>query len=408
MSEDCTGCTLCVEACPAKDRSNLSRKAINMAPQLPLRETEGENWDFFNNLPEFTPADAEAAELKMKAPKDLQLLKPYIEFSGACTGCGETPYLGIMSRLYGDHAYIANATGCSSIYGGNLPTSPWCKDDHGRGPTWSNSLFEDNAEFGLGMRLTVDQQTSFARKLVQDLAADLGDDLVTAILEADQSTAAGLNAQRERIAAVKEKLAGNNTPQALDLVSVADFLAKKSVWIIGGDGWAYDIGYGGLDHVMATGANVNILVMDTEVYSNTGGQSSKATPLGAVAKFAAGGKADREEEHGPARHGLRPRLRRPDRHGLQRHADHQGHPGSGVLRRPLAHPRLQPLHRPRHRHDQGPHPAEAGGRFRPLDPLPLRPAPARRRARTRSRSTPRRRRFRSRNTTTRRTASACS
>ena len=289
--EDCTGCTLCVEVCPAKDRSNLSRKAINMAPQPPILESERANWDFFLNLPDFTPADAEAAGLKMRNPKDFQSLTPYFEFSGACTGCGETPYLGLMSRLFGDHAYIANATGCSSIYGGNLPTSPWCMDKHGRGPTWSNSLFEDNAEFGLGMRLTVDQQQSYARNLVKDLAGELGDDLATSLLEADQKTAAGLKAQRERVAAMKEKLAGVKSEKATELISVADFLTKKSVWIVGGDGWAYDIGYGGLDHVMATGENVNILVLDTEVYSNTGGQSSKATPLGAVAKFAAGGKS---------------------------------------------------------------------------------------------------------------------
>ena len=288
--EDCTGCTLCVDACPAKDRSNVGRKAINMADQLPIRDQERENWDFFTRLPDFSPADAETAELKLKAPKDIQLLTPYIEFSGACTGCGETPYLKLMSQLTGDHTYIANATGCSSIYGGNLPTTPWCKDKHGRGPAWSNSLFEDNAEFGLGMRLTVDQQTTYARNLVKELASEIGDELTTALLDADQSTAVGIDQQRERIAALKSKLANSDHPRSRDLLSVIGFLAKKTVWICGGDGWAYDIGYGGLDHVMATGANVNILVMDTEVYSNTGGQSSKATPLGAVAKFAAGGK----------------------------------------------------------------------------------------------------------------------
>ncbi|MEP4076426.1 pyruvate:ferredoxin (flavodoxin) oxidoreductase [Haloferula sp.] len=288
--EDCTGCTLCVDACPAKDRSNVGRKAINMADQLPIRDQERENWNFFTELPEFSPADAEAAELKLKAPKDIQLLTPYLEFSGACTGCGETPYLKLMSQLTGDHTYIANATGCSSIYGGNLPTTPWCKDKHGRGPAWSNSLFEDNAEFGLGMRLTVDQQTIYARNLVKELAPEIGDELATALLDADQSTATGIEQQRERIAALENKLANSTHPRSHDLQSVIGFLTKKTVWICGGDGWAYDIGYGGLDHVMATGANVNILVMDTEVYSNTGGQSSKATPLGAVAKFAAGGK----------------------------------------------------------------------------------------------------------------------
>jgi len=288
--EDCTGCTLCVDACPAKDRSNVGRKAINMADQLPIREQERENWDFFTKLPDFSPADAEGAELKLKAPKDIQLLTPYIEFSGACTGCGETPYLKLMSQLTGDHTFIANATGCSSIYGGNLPTTPWCKDKHGRGPAWSNSLFEDNAEFGLGMRLTVDQNSKYARNLVKELAPEIGDELATALLDADQSTATGIEQQRERVSALNEKLNNSHHPRAKELLSVISFLTKKSVWICGGDGWAYDIGYGGLDHVMATGANVNILVMATEVYSNTGGQSSKATPLGAVAKFAAGGK----------------------------------------------------------------------------------------------------------------------
>ncbi|MGB6220690.1 pyruvate:ferredoxin (flavodoxin) oxidoreductase [Haloferula sp.] len=288
--EDCTGCTLCVDACPAKDRSNVGRKAINMADQLPIREQERENWDFFTKLPDFSPADAETAGLKLKAPKDIQLLTPYLEFSGACTGCGETPYLKLMSQLTGDHTYIANATGCSSIYGGNLPTTPWCTDKHGRGPAWSNSLFEDNAEFGLGMRLTIDQQSTYARDLVKELAPEIGDQLAASLLDADQATAAGIEQQRERIAALHDKLANSSHPRSRELLSVSGFLAKKTVWICGGDGWAYDIGYGGLDHVMATGANVNILVMDTEVYSNTGGQSSKATPLGAVAKFAAGGK----------------------------------------------------------------------------------------------------------------------
>jgi len=288
--EDCTGCALCVEVCPAKDRSNVGRKAINMAPQMPLRDAERENWNFFTKLPEFSLSDAEAAELKLKAPKDIQLVTPYFEFSGACAGCGETPYVKLMSQLCGDRCFVANATGCSSIYGGNLPTTPWCKDPDGRGPVWSNSLFEDNAEFGYGMRLTLDQQGAFARRLVKELAPQIGDDLAAALLDARQDTASAIDAQRERIAALKAKLAGIDDIRAKRLLAVADFLARKSVWIVGGDGWAYDIGYGGVDHVMATGANVNILVLDTEVYSNTGGQSSKATPLGAVAKFAAGGK----------------------------------------------------------------------------------------------------------------------
>ncbi|MGE9271588.1 MAG: pyruvate:ferredoxin (flavodoxin) oxidoreductase, partial [Verrucomicrobiales bacterium] len=289
--EDCTGCTLCVEACPAKDRSRVGRKAINMSPQLPLRDQERENWNFFTRLPDFSPADAEAANLKLKTPKDLQLLTPYLEFSGACTGCGETPYLKLMSQLCGDRTYIANATGCSSIYGGNLPTTPWCTDKHGRGPAWSNSLFEDNAEFGLGMRLTIDQKSNYARNLLESLTPELGEKRVEGLLQTEQTTASAIDAQRHRIHDLRQTLSRSKHPLASELLSVADFLARKSVWICGGDGWAYDIGYGGLDHVMASGANVNILVMDTEVYSNTGGQSSKATPLGAVAKFTADGKS---------------------------------------------------------------------------------------------------------------------
>jgi pyruvate-ferredoxin/flavodoxin oxidoreductase len=221
-----------------------------------------------------------------------QLLTPLFEFSGACAGCGETPYVKLISQLFGDRMIVANATGCSSIYGGNLPTTPWAKNGDGRGPTWSNSLFEDNAEFGLGMRLTIDKHTEYARELVQHFASHLGDALVQDVLNADQSTEAGIKGQRERVEQIKQKLGGlkDSDPRAKDLVSLADYLVKKSVWIFGGDGWAYDIGYGGLDHVLASGRNVNVLVMDTEVYSNTGGQSSKATPLGAVARFAAKGK----------------------------------------------------------------------------------------------------------------------
>ncbi len=222
--------------------------------------------------------------------KDVQLLQPLFEFSGACAGCGETPYIKLMTQLFGDRAVVANATGCSSIYGGNLPTTPWTYNHEGRGPAWNNSLFEDNAEFGLGMRLAADKQNQYAKELVERLAAQVGDELAKGLLEADQSNEAGIQAQRERVKALKEKLKGIKTPEALELLSLADALIKKSVWIIGGDGWAYDIGYGGLDHVLASGYNVNVLVLDTEVYSNTGGQMSKATPRGAVAKFAAGGK----------------------------------------------------------------------------------------------------------------------
>ena len=292
--EDCTGCQLCVEVCPAKDKKAVGRKALNMAPQLPLREQERRNWEFFLSLPDLPRHDG----LKFNNVKNVQLLRPLFEFSGACAGCGETPYLKLMSQLFGDRTLIGNATGCSSIYGGNLPTTPWAQNAEGRGPAWSNSLFEDNAEFGLGMRLTIDKQAEFARELIQRLEDVIGADLAAAILMADQSDEAGIDAQRQRVAQLKARLAGVDLPAARDLLAVADMLVKKDVWIIGGDGWAYDIGYGGLDHVLASGRNVNILVLDTEVYSNTGGQASKATPLAAVAKFAAAGKAQAKKDLG--------------------------------------------------------------------------------------------------------------
>jgi pyruvate-ferredoxin/flavodoxin oxidoreductase len=283
--EDCTGCTLCVQVCPVKSKTEVKHRAINMVAQAPLRESEAANWDFFLKLPE-TGRDT----LSMNQVKDVQLLQPLFEFSGACSGCGETPYIKLLTQLFGDRTYIGNATGCSSIYGGNLPTTPYCVNAEGHGPTWSNSLFEDNAEFGLGMRLAVDKQNEYARELVVRMGAVIGEELAEAILHADQSTEPGIFAQRERVRLLKEKLAGAKTAQARDLTGVADSLVKKSVWILGGDGWAYDIGYGGLDHVLASGRNVNVLVLDTEVYSNTGGQASKSTPRGAVAKFAAAGK----------------------------------------------------------------------------------------------------------------------
>jgi pyruvate-ferredoxin/flavodoxin oxidoreductase len=283
--EDCTGCTLCVQVCPAKSKSEVKHRAINMVAQPPLRESEAANWDFFLKIPE-----TERAVLSMSQVKDVQLLQPLFEFSGACSGCGETPYVKLMTQLFGDRMLIANATGCSSIYGGNLPTTPYCQNESGRGPAWSNSLFEDNAEFGLGMRLAVDKQHEYARELVWRLGFGIGENLAQAILNADQKTEQGIVAQRERVKQLKEKLAEIHTPEARDLSTLADVLVKKSVWIVGGDGWAYDIGYGGLDHVLASGRNVNVLVLDTEVYSNTGGQASKSTPRGAVAKFAAGGK----------------------------------------------------------------------------------------------------------------------
>lgn len=290
--EDCTGCGLCVEACPAKDKSQVGRKAINMTDQLPIREREKVNWEFFLSLPE-----VDRTKINIGTLKNASLLQPLFEFSGACAGCGETPYLKLLTQLFGDRAVIANATGCSSIYGGNLPTTPWTKNADGRGPAWSNSLFEDNAEFGLGMRLTLDKQNEFARELLKELAGEIGEEFVDELLNADQSDEAGIQAQRQRVRVLKEHLdliASKKSSVAIkarNLISVADALVKKSVWIVGGDGWAYDIGYGGLDHVLAMGRNVNILVLDTEVYSNTGGQASKSTPRAAVAKFAAQGKS---------------------------------------------------------------------------------------------------------------------
>ncbi|WP_035855008.1 pyruvate:ferredoxin (flavodoxin) oxidoreductase [Dechloromonas agitata] len=289
--EDCTGCTLCVEACPIRDKSNISHKALNMAPQAPLRRPEAANWAYFLTLPDL---DRQAA--KRTALPGAMLLPPYFEFSGACVGCGETPYIRLATQLFGDRMLIANATGCSSIYGANLPTTPYCKDTHGRGPAWSNSLFEDNAEFGLGLRLATDKLAEAARTQLQALAPQLDPALVTGLLEADQRSEACIHEQRERVAALKAALAALGTPAAEQLAALADTLIRRSVWIIGGDGWAYDIGFGGLDHVLASGQDVNILVLDTEVYSNTGGQNSKATPLGAVAKFAAGGKPNRKKD----------------------------------------------------------------------------------------------------------------
>ncbi len=283
--EDCTGCELCVEVCPVKNKEQVGLKAINMQPQIPLRKAERENWNYFLGIP-----DVDRTRVKVDTVKGSQFLEPLFEFSGACAGCGETPYVKLVSQLYGDRMIVANATGCSSIYGGNLPTTPWTFNKDGRGPAWSNSLFEDNAEFGFGFRLTIDKQTEHARELLQQLEQEIGKDLVQNILNADQSDEAGIFEQRDRVKQLKDKLAKLKTNTSKLLMSLADFLVRKSVWIIGGDGWAYDIGYGGLDHVIASGRNVNILVLDTEVYSNTGGQMSKATPLGGVAKFAAAGK----------------------------------------------------------------------------------------------------------------------
>jgi pyruvate-ferredoxin/flavodoxin oxidoreductase len=283
--EDCTGCGLCVDVCPVKNKSQTRLKAINMQPQPPLLEQERSNWNFFLRLP-----DPDRRSIPLGTVRAMQPLVPLFEFSGACAGCGETPYLRLLTQLFGDRLLVANATGCSSIYGGNLPTTPWAQNAEGSGPAWSNSLFEDNAEFGLGYRVSLDKQHEFASELLRSLSGSVGTELAESILGADQSDEAGIHEQRERVAELKQRLAACEAPEAQRLAAIADVLVRKSVWIVGGDGWAYDIGFGGLDHVLASGRNVKVLVLDTEVYSNTGGQMSKATPRGAVAKFAAGGK----------------------------------------------------------------------------------------------------------------------
>lgn len=283
--EDCTGCNLCVEVCPAIDPADRSRKAINMADKEPILEKEIKNIEFFENIPW-----NDRSKIDFSTVHGAQFLEPLFEFSGACAGCGETPYLKLMSQLFGERLLVANATGCSSIYGGNLPTTPWTVNKEGRGPAWSNSLFEDNAEFGLGMRITADNQLNVAKQYLLELKNELGETVVNEILDAKQILESELAQQRLRVQLLKEKLRAMDSSAAQHLLSVADQLVRRSVWLVGGDGWAYDIGYGGLDHALASGRNINILVLDTEVYSNTGGQSSKATPTAATAKFAAGGK----------------------------------------------------------------------------------------------------------------------
>ena len=331
--EDCTGCSLCVEVCPAKDKSNVSRKALNMQPQLPLRDSERVNWDYFLKLPDLHKNGL----IAFNSVKNVQLLQPLFEFSGACAGCGETPYIKLLTQLFGDRAIIANATGCSSIYGGNLPTTPYTTNDDGRGPAWSNSLFEDNAEFGLGMRLALDHQKTYAKNLVQLLRSRIGESLADGLLNTDQSTNDGINIQRELVMALKAKLTPDGEEETRDLLSLADSLVEKSVWIVGGDGWAYDIGYGGLDHVLASGQNVNILVLDTEVYSNTGGQASKATPLGAVAKFATGGKATAKKDLGMTalRYGdvyiAQVAMGANDTHTIKAFLEAEAHPGPSLI-----------------------------------------------------------------------------
>jgi pyruvate-ferredoxin/flavodoxin oxidoreductase len=291
--EDCTGCGLCVNVCPVRSKEEAGRKALNMELKEIRFDAERENWAFFKKLPE-----TDRTSLNLSQIKEVQFTRPLFEFSGACAGCGETPYIKILSQLFGDRAMVANATGCSSIYGGNLPTTPWSCDANGRGPAWSNSLFEDNAEFGFGFRLTVDKHRQYAVELVEKMKDQIGAELADGLLNAEQKTEADLAAQRERVAELKKKLQGLEHAEAEQLASVADLLVKRSIWLLGGDGWAYDIGYGGLDHVLASGRNVNTLVLDTEVYSNTGGQASKATPRAAVAKFAAGGKPTGKKDLG--------------------------------------------------------------------------------------------------------------
>jgi pyruvate-ferredoxin/flavodoxin oxidoreductase len=282
--EDCTGCGLCVEVCPVTAKEAAGRRAINLAGKPPLAP-ERDNIAFFATLPEIDRANVDFSTVR-----GAQYLEPLFEFSGACAGCGETPYLKLISQLFGDRLLVANATGCSSIYGGNLPTTPWSQNSEGRGPAWANSLFEDNAEFGLGFRLAADGHRGLAVRLARELAVEIGDELVTELAEAPQQLESQIRQQRQRVARLKQRLGEMSGPKVAQLLSVADHFVRRSVWIVGGDGWAYDIGSGGLDHVLASGRDVNVLVLDTEVYSNTGGQASKSTPLGAVAKFASAGK----------------------------------------------------------------------------------------------------------------------
>ncbi|MDQ1517726.1 MAG: pyruvate-ferredoxin/flavodoxin oxidoreductase, partial [Actinomycetota bacterium] len=299
--DDCTGCGVCVDVCPAHSKTEVRHKSINMAPAVDRRVAERPNWDFFLSIPEL-----DRDLLPHDSTKGAQALQPLFEFSGACAGCGETPYLKLLTQLFGDRIVVGNATGCSSIYGGNLPTTPWAQNADGRGPAWSNSLFEDNAEFGLGLRLGLDAEQAAATALLGRLRDRLDAELVDGLLSAEQDDEAGIRAQRDRVARLKDALRclngdGGTTDASTDvahLVAVADCLVRKGIWLVGGDGWAYDIGFGGLDHVLSTGRNVNVLVLDTEVYSNTGGQASKATPRGAVAKFAASGKGSGKKDLG--------------------------------------------------------------------------------------------------------------
>ncbi|MFI5394705.1 MAG: pyruvate:ferredoxin (flavodoxin) oxidoreductase [Candidatus Binatia bacterium] len=330
--EDCTGCGICVDICPAKNKTQTRLKALNMAPQPPLREPERDNWNFFLTIPEM-----DRRQIKIGTIRQQQVQEPLFEFSSACAGCGETPYIKLATQLFGDRMIVANATGCSSIYGGNLPTTPWTQNVEGRGPAWSNSLFEDNAEFGLGMRLAIDKQKEYASELLKKMASTVGDELAQAMLTAEQKDEADIFEQRERVEALKEKLRALDTNEAQQLLAVADMLVKKSVWIIGGDGWGYDIGYGGLDHVLAIGRDVNVLLLDTEVYSNTGGQMSKATPRGAVAKFAAGGKRAPKKDLGMMAmsygtvYVTRVAMGAKDEHTLKAFLEAEAYPGASLI-----------------------------------------------------------------------------
>ena len=364
--EDCTGCGICVDVCPARNKSEARLKAINMQAQAPLRESERANWDFFLSLPEM-----DRRKVPTDSVREMQVQQPLFEFSGACAGCGETPYLKLLTQLFGDRLIIANATGCSSIYGGNLPTTPYTKNAEGRGPAWANSLFEDNAEFGLGFRVSIDKQQQFAGELLHRLSPQIGHRLATEILNARQRDEADIAEQRERVAELKRRLVRLDGPEAKRLLAVADLLVRKSVWIVGGDGWGYDIGYGGLDHVLATGRNVKVLLLDTEVYSNTGGQCSKATPRSAVAKFAAAGKRGPKKDLGlmAMSYGTiyvaSVAMGAKDEHTLKVFLEAEAYDGPG------ADHRLQPLHRSRHQHDDRDAKSEGGGELSAVAPLSL-------------------------------------
>ena len=359
--EDCTGCNLCVEACPAISLTELGKKAINMREKAPFLEREKQNIGFFEQLP-FN----DRAKIDFSLVRGAQFLEPLFEFSGACAGCGETPYIRLLSQLFGVRLIVANATGCSSIYGGNLPTTPWTTNAQGKGPAWSNSLFEDNAEFGLGMRITVDKHAAIARDLLEKLRSELGDDLVDGILHAPQQLESEIFHQRERVGLLKVKLLQITNPDAYNLLSVADTLVRRSVWLVGGDGWAYDIGSGGLDHVLASGKNVNVLVLDTEVYSNTGGQMSKATPTAATAKFAAAGKRVGKKDlamqaisYGNV-YVAQIAMGANPQQTLLAMREAEAYPGPSLV---LAY---SPLYRPRHRYGQRNEPAKTGCSLWPL------------------------------------------